>query len=100
CPTRWDSQGVSRDEAMSSGLVPITSRVAAIPEFVRGDTGFLLEPECPSGISKAILTLHDDPMLFAKMSETAATHIRATLALEQITKQELAVIKATGASNE
>ncbi|TQR28849.1 hypothetical protein DMB92_08920 [Campylobacter sp. MIT 99-7217] len=29
-PTRWDSQGVSRDEAMSSGLVPITNKLAAI----------------------------------------------------------------------
>ena len=34
-PTRMDSQGVSRDEAMASGLVPITNNVAAIPEFVR-----------------------------------------------------------------
>src|SRR5690606_13268173 len=26
--TRWDSHGVSRDEAMSSGLVPITNNVS------------------------------------------------------------------------
>ncbi len=30
-PTRMDSQGVSRDEAMASGLVIITNSVAAIP---------------------------------------------------------------------
>ena len=33
-PTRWDSHGVSRDEAMSAGLVPVTNSVSAIPEFV------------------------------------------------------------------
>lgn len=32
-PTRMDTQGVSRDEAMCSGLVPITNKVAAVPEF-------------------------------------------------------------------
>ena len=40
-PTRLDSQGVSRDEAMSSGLVPITNNVAAIPEFVDDTCGML-----------------------------------------------------------
>ena len=31
CPSRMDTQGVSRDEAMASGLVPITNSVGAIP---------------------------------------------------------------------
>lgn len=44
-PTRMDSQGVSRDEAMSSGLAPVTSRVAAVPEFVDESCGFLAPPE-------------------------------------------------------
>ena len=33
-PSRFDTQGVSRDEAMSSGLVPVTCPVAAVTEFV------------------------------------------------------------------
>ena len=44
-PSRMDSQGVSRDEAMASGLVPVTTRIAAIPEFVDADCAFLAEPE-------------------------------------------------------
>ena len=40
-PTRMDAQGVSRDEAMASGLVPVTNAVAAIPEFVDGKCGIL-----------------------------------------------------------
>src|SRR5690606_6953555 len=44
-PTRMDSQGVSRDEAMSSGLVPITTNVTAIPEFVNSECGMLVDGE-------------------------------------------------------
>src|SRR5690606_7139241 len=43
-PTRMDTQGVSRDEAMSSGLVPLTNAVAAVPEFV-DETCAILAPE-------------------------------------------------------
>jgi glycosyltransferase involved in cell wall biosynthesis len=32
-PTRLDTQGVSRDEAMASALVPVTNTVYAVPEF-------------------------------------------------------------------
>jgi glycosyltransferase involved in cell wall biosynthesis len=52
CPSRWDSQGVSRDEAMSSGLVPVTSSIAAIPEFVDEDCGVLAPAENAEGLSK------------------------------------------------
>src|SRR5690606_28264318 len=45
CPTRWDSQGVSRDEAMASGVVPLTTAVAAIPEFVDESCAVLAPPE-------------------------------------------------------
>ena len=41
CPSRSDTQGVSRDEAMASGLVPVTNGVAAIPEFVDDSCGIL-----------------------------------------------------------
>ena len=40
-PTRADTQGVSRDEAMASGLVPVTNAVAAVPEFVDESCGIL-----------------------------------------------------------
>ena len=52
--TRWDSQGVSRDEAMSSGLVPITNSVSAIPEFVDENSGILVPTEDFKGIAEGI----------------------------------------------
>lgn len=43
-PTRGDTQGVTRDEAMSSGLIVITTNVQAIPEFT-DDSCAVVVPE-------------------------------------------------------
>ena len=67
-----DSQGVSRDEAMSSGLVPITTDITAIPEFVNHECGILTPPEDYKSISKGIIELYNNPEMFLQMSENAA----------------------------
>jgi len=76
CPTRMDTQGVSRDEAMSSGLVPITTRVAAVPEFVDEECGILAEPEDFRGLAEGIRRLYYDPDLFRRLSRAAAERVR------------------------
>lgn len=76
-PTRWDSQGVSRDEAMSAGLVPVTSRNSAIPEFVDERCGYLAETEDAEGLARAILELWKHPEIFAAKSRAAAERVRA-----------------------
>lgn len=75
-PSRMDSQGVSRDEAMASGLVPVTTRVAAIPEFVNPESGFLVEPEDAIALADAIQSLYSDPGLFLRMSRSASERAR------------------------
>ncbi|RZT21372.1 glycosyltransferase family 4 protein [Fictibacillus sp. BK138] len=76
CPTRQDAQGVSMCEAMSSGLIPITSLNTAIPEFVHdGESGFLRNT--PEEMAKAIEELYYDPILFQKMSEEASKTIQS-----------------------
>lgn len=75
-PTRLDSQGVSRDEAMSSGLVPITNNVAAIPEFVDDTCGMLAPKEDYIKMADDIERLYNDSELFKKMSEAAAERVR------------------------
>ena len=57
CTSRMDSQGVSRDEAMASGLVPVTSAVAAIPEFVDDTCGILAAPESSDELAAGLLLL-------------------------------------------
>jgi glycosyltransferase involved in cell wall biosynthesis len=93
CPSRWDSQGVSRDEAMSSGLVPVTTRVAAIPEFVDEQSGVLAEPESPQSLAEGILSIVRDKERFKCLSTNAAMRVRSQSAAEKIVQQELQLLR-------
>ena len=75
-PTRMDSQGVSRDEAMSSGLVPVTTAVTAIPEFVDPSCGILAAGEDALGMAAGIARLIRNPNHFVNMSSAAARRVR------------------------
>ncbi|MHC8944722.1 glycosyltransferase [Advenella incenata] len=74
-PTRMDTQGVSRDEAMSSGLVPITTNVAAIPEFVDDTNCLIVPPEDPIKIADAVEDLYRNPDKFLSLSANASSHV-------------------------
>ncbi|TVU57071.1 glycosyltransferase family 4 protein [Corynebacterium aurimucosum] len=92
-PTRFDSQGVSMCEAMSSGLVPISSKIAAIPEFVRdGETGLLVEPESPRDLADAVEELYFDSELFSRLSAAAASSIGNLCGRSATTDRELELI--------
>lgn len=92
-PTRMDWQGVSRDEAMSSGLVPVTTDCTAIPEFVDATCGVLCPLDDPKAVADAIERLADDAALFERMSKAAADRVRAQSGLEQTTRREVALIR-------
>ncbi len=89
CPTRMDSQGVSRDEAMSSGLVPITNAVAAIPEFVDNRSGVLAPGEDAQAMADGIADLYENPKKFLAMSAEAARRVRAQRSSEKIVLLEM-----------
>ncbi|MBY0537540.1 MAG: glycosyltransferase family 4 protein [Chitinophagaceae bacterium] len=92
CPTRQDAQGVSMCEAMSSGLVPITSNNTAIPEFVENDkTGIVTNSV--SEIERAFERLYSDPIYFKELSRNAAKSIRSKCSIQKIVKQELTLIQ-------
>ncbi|MGH8242445.1 MAG: glycosyltransferase [Steroidobacteraceae bacterium] len=92
CPTRMDSQGVSRDEAMSSGLVPVTNAVAAIPEFVDERCGILAKGENWAEMAEGIAKLVADPDHFTKLSEAAARRVRAQSGFDQTIAAEARLI--------
>lgn len=75
-PTRGDTQGVSRDEAMSTGLVPVTNAVAAIPEFTDETCAMLAEENDFNGLAEGIEKLYRDPQLYLQMSRNAAERVR------------------------
>lgn len=92
CPTRDDTQGVSRDEAMASGLVPVTNRVSAIPEFVDEDCAMLAAADSCHELADGIARLFEAPSLFSRMSHRAAQRARRQSGAAQTTARELALI--------
>jgi glycosyltransferase involved in cell wall biosynthesis len=91
CPTRQDSQGVSMCEAMSSGLVPITTNNSAIPEFVEHNkTGILTNS--PQEIAGAIEYLYRNPGRFRELSISASKWISKNCGPEQTIEKELKII--------
>jgi glycosyltransferase involved in cell wall biosynthesis len=92
-PTRWDSQGVSRDEAMACGLVVISNAVAAVPEFMSEAEGYLAAPDDPNGIVQAIGDLYRHPDVFAAKSAAAARRVRSSMTMAQMAAQEIALLK-------
>ena len=69
-PTRFDSQGVSMCEASSSGLVTISSEVAAVPEFIEHRvSGLLAQPESIDDLADLIEELYFDAELFQRLSK-------------------------------
>lgn len=93
CPTRQDAQGVSMCEAMSSGLVPITSNNTAIPEYVDDAKDGILT-NSPQQIADALEELLNNADKFEKLSRNAAKKIRDRCDIEQISRKELAIIEA------
>jgi glycosyltransferase involved in cell wall biosynthesis/spore maturation protein CgeB len=89
CPKRFDSQGVSRDEAMASGLVPVTNAVGAIPEFVNAECGVLAPPEDFLGLAAGIESLYLDGNRFATMSLNASRRVRRQSDIDSIVAKEI-----------
>ncbi|MDW9371002.1 methyltransferase domain-containing protein [Sinorhizobium meliloti] len=92
-PTRMDAQGVSRDEAMSSGLVPITTNVACIPEFVDQSCGIVVPAEDYIAMADAIEGLYVNPSEFTKLSKAASLRVRRQSGYEQTIEREIALIQ-------
>ena len=84
-----DAQGVSRDEAMSSGLIPVTNAITAIPEFVDETSGILAPGEDGLAMAAGIDRIYNDPDLFTKMSIAAAQRVRWQCAKKVLISVEL-----------
>src|SRR5690606_27319039 len=69
-PSNREGIGAVLLDAMSFGLPVVASRVAGLPEIVRdGRNGLLVAPRNPGELREAILRLHADPSLRARLGE-------------------------------
>ncbi|WP_085705839.1 glycosyltransferase [Pseudomonas sp. B8(2017)] len=93
CPTRMDAQGVSRDEAMASGLVAVTNAVTAIPEFVDDECGILAPGDDAQAMADGIARVIESPELFRKMSAAARARVEKQTAKHSIINREIELIR-------
>lgn len=80
-------------EAMASGLVCITNRVAAIPEFIDERSGILVQPDDPKAYAEAIWRLATQPDRLPALSTEAARRVRAQCRHDQTIKREIELIR-------
>lgn len=92
CPSRMDTQGVSRDEAMASGLVPVTNAVAAIPEFADGGSAILAPEDDFVAMAEGIARLVEDAQLFSAMSKSAVKRVEEKTAASLIIGREIELL--------
>jgi len=91
-PTRQDAQGVSMCEAMSSGLVPITSNNTAIPEYTNNEVAYLTNNV--KGMVKAVEDLYNNPEKFLNMSNKASKYIQSKCEPKVVIEREIEIIKS------
>lgn len=92
-PTRWDSQGVSRDEARIAGLVSISSNITAVPEFVSSEDGVLVDVEDYKALADKILWLVENPKDFTNLSINGRARVQEQCNAEQTIYKELRLIE-------
>jgi glycosyltransferase involved in cell wall biosynthesis len=97
--TRQDAQGVSMCEAMSSGLVVISSNNTAIPEFVTHNFTGLLTDNNAETLAKAIEDLARSPEKFQTISKNASCQIIKKAGIRSVIQKELTLISSFVAIN-
>lgn len=93
-PSRWESQGLTLCESMSSGLVAVTTAVAAVPEFISEKEGRVCLAEDSSALASAIGQLVDNPALFLELSKSAHLRSQAQCGLEKTASREIELLSS------
>jgi glycosyltransferase involved in cell wall biosynthesis len=90
-PSREESFSLSIAEAMSAGVPVVAGRRAGAVAWVLGDTGLLVDVECPDEIADAVRRLLDDPHLAAALAERARHRAVARFSPEVVATAYLGV---------
>jgi glycosyltransferase involved in cell wall biosynthesis len=77
-PTRADNLPVAILEAMAVGLPVVATRVGGVPELVvDGETGYLVAPDDPRELGRALDAVISDPTRHRQMGEAGAARVAA-----------------------
>lgn len=99
-PSRVEGLGSIILLAMHCGIPVLASNAGGIPELVENETtGFLFEKGDVGALTRALLTLSDNPTQRHQVIEKAATRIRSQFSVEAMTEATLSIYqKALAAS--
>jgi len=72
-------------EAMAAGAVPVTTRVAAIPDVMQdGVHGLLVKPRDAAGLARALARLDDDRAGLAGMAEAGRARVLEAYTVDRL----------------
>lgn len=91
-PTRIDTQGVSRDEAMASGLVVITNGIPAVLEFTDKECAMVVDPDDYKAMAEMVERLYKNPDTFLEYSANARKRVESQTAKPYTINKEIELI--------
>jgi glycosyltransferase involved in cell wall biosynthesis len=100
-PSRFEEPlGMSAIEAGGFGCPVICSSCGGLPEIVKhGETGFVVEPECPEQIADAIKVFIQNPGLIRTMGAAAQRHARTEFSIQRFVNEFIQVLEALSMVN-
>lgn len=85
-PSLFEGLPISMLESMSSGVIPISTKVGDIPSLIKpGKNGFLLGDNKPETIAKRVKSIENIDL--NKISDNASREIRSKFSWERIAKE-------------
>lgn len=92
-PTRWDSHGLTACEAMHSGLVPLTSSVAGLREYIDPESAVIAQFDEVEALVDGFSQLYANPKKFLTMSAAAHQKSAQLCGPDNTTNREIALMR-------
>lgn len=71
-PSRWEGQPLILQEALRAGRPIVAADVGGVADLTGGDAALLVPADDPAALSRAVLTVLDDPELAGKLAAAAS----------------------------
>ncbi len=95
CPSVYEPFGIINLEAMACETPVVACAVGGIKEVVvDGETGFLVPPQEPAKLAKALTEVLGDPDLAAKMGTAGRARVLAQFTWDRIAERTLALYRS------